>query len=91
MNIAVTEALKIARGWQTSQTTINGSISTNGQELQIKFTGRVTVFNDGIVVTCERGCEVAITLLDEMATTYGAKVLEIRFSGYRCVLYEPLD
>lgn len=61
MNLALSEALDLARRWETKTATINGSITTDGQELQIKFTGRVTVYNDGIVITTERGCEIAIT------------------------------
>jgi hypothetical protein len=65
------------------------------QELQTKFMGgRVTVYNDGIVVKSESGLELlTITLLPEMEITYGESesVLEIRYSGYRCVLWEAKD
>jgi hypothetical protein len=54
----------------------------------------VTVYNDGIVIKSESGLELLeITLLPGMVIMYGEaeSVLEIRYSGYRCVLYEPKD
>lgn len=89
MNIGLTEALDLTRRWQTKETPIRGSVFTNNQELQIKFAGHVTVYNDGIVISSESGFELALTLLPEMEIKYGEAVLEIRHSGYRCVMYEP--
>lgn len=89
MDIAVSEALDLARRWQTKETPIRGSVFTHNQELQIKFAGHVTIENDRIVISSEHGFELAITLSRGMMIKYGDAVLEIRHAGYRCVLYEP--
>lgn len=91
MDIGVSEALDLARRWERNATAIKGSVFTDSQELRINFAGCISVDDDQIVLTSEGGMQLTITLLREMTIKYGQSVLEIRHSGYRCILYEPRD
>ena len=91
MNPVPLEALSLVHTWQQKQSRVSGIILSHDCGIVIKLTGRVSVCDSAITLAVTDGCEMRLIPIESLTFTYADALLEIRGSGWRCILYDAKE